>query len=100
MAVLVPEENISYNYAKIRLIAICEGTDKEPGKLFDQIMQENQQGKAEGSIDRVRYLKFVYDNLFSEMLEKNILDETDASLSFEQLENWYGNLPPGNLAYQ
>lgn len=100
MVALMPGETVSYNYAQSRLIAICEGTDKEPGELFDQIMQENQQTKVKGSIDRVRYLKFVYDNLFSEMLKKNIIEEADASLSFEQLENWYDNLPPGNFAYQ
>ena len=86
MAALMPGETVSYNYAQSRLIAICEGTDKEPGELFDQIMQENQQTKVKGSIDRVRYLKFVYDNLFSEMLKKNIIEEADASLSFEQLD--------------
>lgn len=86
-------ERISFNYAEKCIVKICEDTDQDAAAVFDEVKMKKWTDIKNQDVDRAQYLKFLYDELRDELVEKKVITKGESELSYEQLDEWYDNLP-------
>ena len=81
---------LSFKQSKIIITAVCEGTDHDVEAIFEEMKENEWANKKTETIDCVRFADFIYHTLQPELLEKNIIEPDDQSLSYDQLKTWFG----------
>lgn len=86
-------ERIPYNRTVKYINAICRDTDKNADELLEEMKSREWWDDENADADRTRYLKFLYDNLREEMIEKNVISGEEKALSYDDLITWFDDLP-------
>ncbi len=85
-------ERDSFAFVENCITEICCDTEKDAEELLDEIKMLDWYDVENDNVDRVHLLKYINENLFQEMVDKEIISGEDKGVSYEKLVNWYINL--------
>lgn len=85
-------ERDSFAFVENCVTEICYGTERDAGELLCEIKTLDWYDAEKDNVDRAHLLKYINENLFQEMVDKEVISETDKGISYEELVDWYINV--------
>lgn len=87
---LVPmlTQRVEGSMAEVFIIKVCKDTDVNADEMIALAKERSAYDAANNDYDKGRYLEFMYEELYEQLLDKGIIDDDSIFLSYEDLRNW------------
>lgn len=86
-------ERDSFAFVENCVTEICYGTEKDAEELLDEIKTLDWYDAENDNVDRAHLLKYINENLFEEMVDKDAISAAEKGIAYEELVDWYKNTP-------
>ncbi len=86
-------QRIEGSVAENFIIKICKDTDIKADEMVELAKERSAYDAGNQDYDRGKYLEFVYEELYEQILDKGIISEDSTFLTYEELQHWYITIP-------
>lgn len=86
-------ERDSFAFVENCITEICYGTEQNAKELLDEIKTLDWYDAENDNVDRAHLLRYINENLFEEMVDKDAISAADKGITYEELVDWYKNTP-------
>lgn len=92
---LVPvlTQRIEGDRAETFIIKVCKDTDINADEMVALAKEQDGYDAVNQDYDRKKYLEFIYEELYEQILDKGIIDEESKFLIYEDLRDWCADMP-------
>lgn len=92
---LVPmlTQRVDGRTAEIFIIKVCKDTNINTDEKIALAKERSGYDAVNQDYDRGKYLEFVYEELYEQILDKGIINEDSTYLAYEDLEDWCAAMP-------
>lgn len=92
---LVPmlTQRIEGGRAEYYIREVCKDTDIKVNEMIELAKERCVYDVENQDYDRGKYLKFMYDELHEQILDKGMIDDESTFLTYEELVEWYPSTP-------
>ncbi|MBD5520934.1 MAG: hypothetical protein HDR03_06860 [Lachnospiraceae bacterium] len=81
-------QRVDGNMAEIFIIKVCRDTDVDADEMIALAKEQGDYDAVNQDYDRDKYLKFMYEELYEQILDKGIINEDSKFLIYEDLRDW------------
>ena len=92
---LVPmlTQRIEGSRAETFIVKVCEDTDIDADEMIALAKERSGYDAVNQDYDRGKYLKFMYEELYEQILDKGIINENSQFLIYDDLLGWCADVP-------
>lgn len=76
-------------WAENVIIILCENTDAKVDEMIALAKEKSAYDVVNQDYDKGKYLKFVYDELYLQILDQGIINADSTYLTYDALQGWY-----------